>query len=92
LNPGKFYIEVIIIITLAVQSRVRKNPEDAGAAVTYIFRFQPDKILELWDNGQPSPRRQLMKMACSGLACILTGYFFCIGVSTSIELINKLCQ
>jgi len=37
---------------VAVHSRVRRNPEDLGAAVMHIFRFDNNKIAELWDFGQ----------------------------------------
>ena len=40
---------------VAVHSRVRQNPGDVGAAVVHIFRFQGDRIIELWDMGQPVP-------------------------------------
>lgn len=40
---------------VAVHSHVKQNPEDLGAAVVHIFRFQDDRIVELWDLGQPIP-------------------------------------
>jgi predicted SnoaL-like aldol condensation-catalyzing enzyme len=40
---------------VAVHSRVRQKPGDRGAAVVHIFRFQGDRIIELWDLGQPVP-------------------------------------
>ena len=40
---------------VAVHSRVRQNPDDRGAAVVHIFRFEGDRIAELWDIGQPVP-------------------------------------
>lgn len=39
----------------AVHSHVRQRPGDPGAAVVHIFRFQNDKIVELWDLGQAVP-------------------------------------
>ncbi len=39
----------------ATHSFVRQNPDDPGAAVVHIFRFENDKIVELWDLGQPVP-------------------------------------
>jgi predicted SnoaL-like aldol condensation-catalyzing enzyme len=38
---------------VAVHSHVKQNPEDIGVAVVHIFRFQDDRIVELWDIGQP---------------------------------------
>ena len=40
---------------VAVHSRVRQKPGDLGAAVVHIFRFQGDRIVELWDMGQSVP-------------------------------------
>ena len=40
---------------VAVHSHVRQNPDDRGAAVVHIFRFQGDRVVELWDMGQPVP-------------------------------------
>jgi len=40
---------------VAVHSRVRQTPNDPGAAVIHIFRFEADKIVELWDFGQAIP-------------------------------------
>ncbi len=40
---------------VAVHSRVRQTPNDLGAAVIHIFRFDNDKIIELWDFGQAVP-------------------------------------
>jgi predicted SnoaL-like aldol condensation-catalyzing enzyme len=37
---------------VAVHSRVRRNPDDLGAAVIHIFRFEGERIAELWDFGQ----------------------------------------
>jgi len=38
---------------VAVHSRVRMKPGDAGMAVVHIFRFKADLITELWDVGAP---------------------------------------
>lgn len=38
-----------------VHSHVTQKPEDLGAAVVHIFRFQDDRIIELWDLGQAIP-------------------------------------
>ncbi|HXT39692.1 MAG TPA: nuclear transport factor 2 family protein [Candidatus Angelobacter sp.] len=38
---------------VAVHSRVRQKPGEPGAAVVHIFKFQGNRIVELWDLGQP---------------------------------------
>ncbi|RHW31175.1 nuclear transport factor 2 family protein [Neobacillus notoginsengisoli] len=40
---------------VVVHSHVQQNPEELGGAVVHIFRFKEDKIIELWDVGQPIP-------------------------------------
>ena len=40
---------------VAVHSHVKQQPGDRGAAVVHIFRFQGDRIVELWDVGQAVP-------------------------------------
>lgn len=40
---------------VAVHFHIRQEPGDRGAAVVHIFRFQGDRIAELWDVGQPVP-------------------------------------
>jgi predicted SnoaL-like aldol condensation-catalyzing enzyme len=40
---------------VAVHSHVRQNPADRGAALVHLFRFEGDRIVELWDVGQPVP-------------------------------------
>jgi predicted SnoaL-like aldol condensation-catalyzing enzyme len=40
---------------VAVHSYVRHNAADSGAALVHIFRFEGDRIAELWDIGQPVP-------------------------------------
>ena len=40
---------------VAVHSHVRQHPGDRGAAMVHIFRFQGDRIVELWDVGQAVP-------------------------------------
>jgi predicted SnoaL-like aldol condensation-catalyzing enzyme len=44
---------------VAVHSFVRQNPQDRGVAVVHIFRFEADKIAELWDFGQPVPEQPI---------------------------------
>ncbi|WP_113927897.1 nuclear transport factor 2 family protein [Bacillus sp. P14.5] len=57
-NPDKV-IEVKRAIqegdTVVVHSHIKQTPEDRGAAVVHIFRFQEDRIVELWDAGQAIP-------------------------------------
>jgi predicted SnoaL-like aldol condensation-catalyzing enzyme len=40
---------------VAVHSHVKQNSTDLGAAVVHLFRFEADKIVELWDLGQSIP-------------------------------------
>jgi predicted SnoaL-like aldol condensation-catalyzing enzyme len=40
---------------VAVHSRFRQTPNDVEVAVMHIFRFDDDKIVELWDFGQAVP-------------------------------------
>jgi predicted SnoaL-like aldol condensation-catalyzing enzyme len=42
---------------VAVHSHVRQKPDDRGAAVVHIFRFENGRIVELWDIGQPVPEK-----------------------------------
>ena len=40
---------------VVTHSHVQQNPEQCGAVVVHIFRFENGKIVELWDVGQPVP-------------------------------------
>lgn len=40
---------------VAVHSRVRQSPEELGFAVIHIFRFEGERISEMWDFGQEVP-------------------------------------
>ncbi|QDZ26763.1 nuclear transport factor 2 family protein [Noviherbaspirillum sp. UKPF54] len=40
---------------VAVHSRVRMQPDSSSIAVVHVFRFEGQKIVELWDIGQPEP-------------------------------------
>ena len=40
---------------VVVFSRIRQNPGDRDGAVVHIFRFEGDRIVELWDVGQAVP-------------------------------------
>ena len=42
---------------VCVLSHVRMKPGDRGVAVVHIFRFEHDRIVELWDVAQPVPDR-----------------------------------
>jgi predicted SnoaL-like aldol condensation-catalyzing enzyme len=59
-NPGKT-LEVKRAIAegpfVALHSYVRHKPDDPGAAVVHIFRFENGRIVELWDVGQPVPEK-----------------------------------
>jgi predicted SnoaL-like aldol condensation-catalyzing enzyme len=39
--------------TVITHSHVKQNPDEAGGAVVHIFRFRNDRVVELWDLGQP---------------------------------------
>ena len=56
--PGKI-LEIQRVLEdgclVAIHSRVRLRPEESGVALVHIFRFQDDRIVELWDIGQPVP-------------------------------------
>ena len=41
---------------VAVHSRVRHSPDTPEIAVVHIFRFEGDRIVELWDVGQEAPK------------------------------------
>jgi predicted SnoaL-like aldol condensation-catalyzing enzyme len=57
-NPEKRF-EVLRVVEegdlVAVHSRVRQRPGDLGAVVVHLFRFEGDRIVELWDVGQAVP-------------------------------------
>lgn len=38
---------------VVVHSHVRQTPADPGPAVVHIFRFENERIVELWNVGQP---------------------------------------
>ena len=57
-NPGK-RLDVLHTLEdgdlVAVHSHVRQKPDDKGGVVVHLFRFEGDRIVELWDIGQPIP-------------------------------------
>lgn len=61
-NPNKV-LEIQTTIEegdrVAVFSRVRQSPEDIGGAVVHIFRFEGERIVELWDVGQAVPKESV---------------------------------
>jgi predicted SnoaL-like aldol condensation-catalyzing enzyme len=38
---------------VAVHSHLKQTPNELGFAVVHILKFESDKIVELWDLGQP---------------------------------------
>ena len=44
---------------VAVHALVRLKPGDLGIATVHIFRFQDNRIVELWDVGQAVPEKSL---------------------------------
>lgn len=57
-NPHKA-IEILRTLEegdlVAVHACVRLKPGDLGIATIHLFRFEGDRIVELWDVGQPVP-------------------------------------
>jgi predicted SnoaL-like aldol condensation-catalyzing enzyme len=57
-NPEK-KLEVLRAIQegdlVAVHSRVQMKPGDTVYALSHIFRFEGDRVVELWDISQPVP-------------------------------------
>ena len=41
---------------VAVHSYIRQHAHDRGVAAVHIFRFENDRIAELWDVGQEVPK------------------------------------
>jgi predicted SnoaL-like aldol condensation-catalyzing enzyme len=57
-NPDKtFHVERVIEEgeLVAVHSRVRLKPGGSDNAVVHIFRFENDRVAELWDIGMGAP-------------------------------------
>lgn len=57
-NPGKIF-EIQRTLEdgnlVAIHSRIQMTKDGLVLAVIHIFRFEQDKISELWDFGQPVP-------------------------------------
>lgn len=57
-NPNKIFTIHHILEDdnlVAVHSHLKQTPADIGFAVVHILKFKADKIIELWDLGQPVP-------------------------------------
>ena len=58
-NPNKIF-EIQRILEddhlVAVHSRIQLQQNNLELAIMHIFRFQGNKIVELWDFGQPVPK------------------------------------
>ncbi len=58
-NPGK-RLDVQAAIAegdyVAVHSRLQRDVANLDMSVVHIFRFEGDRIVELWDVAQPVPR------------------------------------
>ena len=59
LNPQK-QITILRVLgeenMVATHSHIKQNPTDLGAVVVHIFRFENEKIIELWDVGTGVPK------------------------------------
>jgi predicted SnoaL-like aldol condensation-catalyzing enzyme len=44
---------------VAVHACVKFNPDDLGIATIHLFRFEGERIVELWDVGQVVPENSL---------------------------------
>lgn len=62
INPNKIFTIHHILADqdmVAVHSHVKQNNADLGHAVVHIFKFESDRIIELWDLGQPIPSNMI---------------------------------
>jgi predicted SnoaL-like aldol condensation-catalyzing enzyme len=58
-NPNKFLVVQHVFEDgdfVAVHSRVQLEKDGSDIAVVHILRFEGDRIVELWDVGQPVPK------------------------------------
>ena len=58
INPDKIFIVQRALQDgdlVAVHSSVQQNRNEKRFAVIHIFRFEKDKIIEMWDFGQAEP-------------------------------------
>ena len=44
---------------VAVHAHIRLEPGDLGVATIHLFRFEGDRIVELWDVGQAVPEKSV---------------------------------
>lgn len=62
MNPDKIF-EILRALEdgdlVAVHSRFRQNPNDTDYAVMHIFRFEGNKVVELWDFAQAAPAEMI---------------------------------
>lgn len=61
-NPAKVMEVKRVLVDrefVVTHSHVQQNPDQRGAVVVHIFRFENGKIIELWDVGQPIPESSL---------------------------------
>ena len=59
-NPSKtLHVERVIEEgdLVAVHGRVKLNADSPEVALVHIFRFEGDRVAELWDIGQPAPEQ-----------------------------------
>ncbi|ADR22248.1 polyketide cyclase [Marivirga tractuosa] len=47
---------------VAIHSHVKQNPKDKGFVLVHFFKFNEDKILELWDLGQEFPDQMINEL------------------------------
>ena len=63
-NPGK-KLDVKAVLEdgdyVAVHSRLSRTASDLDMAVVHIFRFEHERILDLWDIGQAVPKKIVNK-------------------------------
>jgi predicted SnoaL-like aldol condensation-catalyzing enzyme len=57
-HPDKI-LEILRVIEegdlVAVHMRVRLKPEESDFSIVHIYRFEGDRITEMWDVAQPLP-------------------------------------
>jgi predicted SnoaL-like aldol condensation-catalyzing enzyme len=61
-NPDKMFQIKIALADgdrVATVSHVRQNPHDRGGVVVHVFRFDGERIAELWDVGQSIPEKMV---------------------------------
>lgn len=57
-NPDKILqVKQVIadVDSVVVYTHIKQNPTDLGWAVVHIFRFEDERIVEMWDVGQKIP-------------------------------------